>query len=105
MGRLRLSKTTFTAKYGNRIFEEGGNTYDRIGVVHRGLCSHPGNHHDCRYHCLLPDDEKMTPALTAALLEAFTKGAALTVSVYLFWKKRNEESMPSTYTFAHPAEK
>lgn len=32
----------------------------------------------------------MTPALTAALLEAFTKGAALAVSVFLLWKQKNE---------------
>ena len=28
--------------------------------------------------------------LTAALLEAFTKGAALAVSVFLLWKQKNE---------------
>ena len=31
----------------------------------------------------------MIPVLTAVLLEAFTKGAALAVSVFLLWK--NEE--------------
>lgn len=30
----------------------------------------------------------MIPALTAVLLEAFTKGAALAVSVYLLWKQK-----------------
>ena len=32
----------------------------------------------------------MIPALTATLLEAFTKGAALAVSVFLLWKQKNE---------------
>lgn len=29
----------------------------------------------------------MIPVLAAALLEAFTKGAALAVSIFLLWKK------------------
>ena len=33
----------------------------------------------------------MIPMLTAALLEAFTKGAALAVSVFLLWKQKNEK--------------
>jgi hypothetical protein len=33
----------------------------------------------------------MIPVLTAALLEAFTKGAALAVSVFLLWKKTGEK--------------
>ena len=32
----------------------------------------------------------MIPVLAAALLEAFTKGAALAVSVFLLWKQKNE---------------
>ena len=33
----------------------------------------------------------MIPVLAAALLEAFTKGAVLAVSIFLLWK--NEEKM------------
>ena len=33
----------------------------------------------------------MIPALAAALREAFTKGAALAVSVFLLWKKKDEK--------------
>ena len=33
----------------------------------------------------------MIPALTAVLLEAFTKGAALAVSVFLLLKKKDEK--------------
>ena len=33
----------------------------------------------------------MIPVLTAALLEAFTKGAALAVSVFLLWRKNGEK--------------
>lgn len=33
----------------------------------------------------------MIPALAAALLEAFTKGAALAVSVFLLWKQEGEK--------------
>ena len=32
----------------------------------------------------------MTPALAAVLLEAFAKGAALAVSVFLLWKQKEE---------------
>lgn len=32
----------------------------------------------------------MIPALAVALQEAFTKGAALAVSVFLLWKQKNE---------------
>lgn len=32
----------------------------------------------------------MIPALTAALLEAFTKGAALAVSIFLLWKNEGK---------------
>jgi hypothetical protein len=32
----------------------------------------------------------MISALTAVLLEAFTKGAALAVSVFLLWKKEEK---------------
>lgn len=32
----------------------------------------------------------MTPALAAVLLEAFTKGAVLAVSVFLLWKQKEE---------------
>jgi len=31
----------------------------------------------------------MIPALAATLLEAFTKGAVLAVSVFLLWKEQN----------------
>lgn len=30
----------------------------------------------------------MIPALAAVLLEAFTQGAALAVSIYLIWKQK-----------------
>ena len=33
----------------------------------------------------------MTTALAAAMLEAFAKGAALAVSVFLLWKQNTEE--------------
>jgi hypothetical protein len=33
----------------------------------------------------------MIPVLTTVLLEAFTKGAALAVSVFLLWKQKDEE--------------
>lgn len=33
----------------------------------------------------------MISALTAVLLEAFTQGAVLAVSVFLLWKKNNSE--------------
>lgn len=33
----------------------------------------------------------MISALTAVLLEAFTQGAALAVSLFLLWKKNNSE--------------
>lgn len=33
----------------------------------------------------------MIAALTAGLLEAFTQGAALAVSVYLLWKQKDHE--------------
>jgi len=33
----------------------------------------------------------MITALTAVLLEAFTQGAALAVSVYLLWKQKDQE--------------
>ena len=33
----------------------------------------------------------MTTALAAAMLEAFAKGAALAVSVFLFWKQNAEK--------------
>ena len=65
--------------------------YDRIDVVHPGLCNDPGNHHHCRYRCLLQRCCKMITALTAVLLEAFTQGAALAVSVYLLWKQKDHE--------------
>lgn len=32
----------------------------------------------------------MIPVLAAALLEAFTKGAVLAVSIYLLWKEKDE---------------
>lgn len=33
----------------------------------------------------------MIPALAAALLEAFTKGAVLAVSVFLLWRQNSEK--------------
>ena len=33
----------------------------------------------------------MTPALAATMLEAFAKGAALAVSVFLLWKQNAEK--------------
>lgn len=33
----------------------------------------------------------MIPALAAVLLEAFAKGAALAVSVFLLWKQKEDE--------------
>lgn len=33
----------------------------------------------------------MIPALTAVLLEAFTKGTVLAVSVFLLWKQNGEK--------------
>lgn len=33
----------------------------------------------------------MIPALTAVLLEAFAKGAALAVSIFLLWKNDEEK--------------
>lgn len=33
----------------------------------------------------------MIPALAAVLLEAFTKGAALAVSVFFLWKQNEEK--------------
>lgn len=32
----------------------------------------------------------MIPVLAAALLEAFTKGAVLAVSIFVLWKKKEE---------------
>lgn len=33
----------------------------------------------------------MIPVVAAVLLEAFTRGAALAVSVFLLWKQKEEE--------------
>lgn len=57
-------------------------------MVYCGLYCNTGNYHDCGYHRPLSNGKKMIPALTAVLLEAFTKGAALAVSVYLLWKQK-----------------
>ena len=65
--------------------------YDRIDVVHRGLCCNTGYHHNRRCGCTVQCGKKMIPALAAVLLEAFTKGAALAVSVYLLWKQKDNE--------------
>ena len=65
--------------------------YDRIDVVHPGICDDPGDHHHCRHCCSLQCCCKMITALTAVLLEAFTQGAALAVSVYLLWKQKGQE--------------
>lgn len=58
-------------------------------MVHRGIYRNAGNYHNRRYHRSVPERKKMIPVLAAALLEAFTKGAALAVSIFLLWK--NEE--------------
>lgn len=65
--------------------------YDRIDVVYARLCDDSGNHHHCRYDCPVQHRCKMISALAAVLLEAFTQGAALAVSVYLLWKKKDHE--------------
>lgn len=65
--------------------------YDGTDVVYPGFCDDPGNHHNCRYGCPLQRCCKMIAALTAVLLEAFTQGAALAVSVYLLWKQKDHE--------------
>ena len=65
--------------------------YDRIDVVHPGLCDKFGDHHYRRHCCPLQRCWKMNSALTAVLLEAFTQGAALAVSVYLLWKQKDQE--------------
>ena len=64
--------------------------YDGTDVVHPGLCDNPGNHHHRRHRCPLQCC-KMITALAAVLLEAFTQGAALAVSVYLVWKQKDQE--------------
>ena len=57
--------------------------YDCIRIRHRA-----GNHHCCGHHRAV--QRKMT-TLTALMLEAFAKGAALAVSVFLLWKQNAEK--------------
>ena len=59
-------------------------------MVYRWIYRNTGNYYDCRYHRPLPDRKKMIPVLAAALLEAFTKGAVLAVSIFVLWKKKEE---------------
>jgi len=59
-------------------------------VVYSGFYRNAGNYYDCGHGRSLPDAEKMIPRL-AALLEAFTTGAVLAVSVFLLWKKKDHE--------------
>lgn len=59
-------------------------------MVHRGIYRNAGNYHNRRYHRSVPEHKKMIPVLAAALLEAFTKGAVLAVSIFVLWKKKEE---------------
>ena len=76
-----------------KLVEIANNDRELVYIKHDGslddgmeIVTHPtGDHHCGGYHRAVL--RKMTTALAATMLEAFAKGAALAVSVYLIWKQ------------------
>lgn len=60
----------------------------RVGNGAGRICHRAADYHRSGHHRAVQC--KMT-TLTAVMLEAFAKGAALAVSVFLFWKQNTEE--------------